>query len=62
MESLDIQYYDETFELSKNYVNALLKTAEVLLRYGKTGNFHGLCLSADEQKREILFSNVNYRY
>ena len=62
LEDIDIAYYNESWELTENYVMALLNTAKVLLEKGKTGSFYGLCLSADAEKREIQLRGAQYKY
>ena len=59
---IDIAYLNDDLPHERRYVQALLRTATVLLRDGKTGSFRGLCLTADAENREVTLSGPHWKY
>ncbi len=50
LEDIDIQYMNESFgnEKCADYLDALIRTATVLTRYGRLNSFGGICLTVDK--------------
>lgn len=62
LEDIDVAFLHGEYNHDKSNVDALLQTAIVLMRDGKTGGFSGFCLVADPEKREVSVEPAKYKY